>query len=255
MMHRGAAGLVSAGGALKEGIQGGIERLQTLSHVRQRLARTSSSALLQPACSVACDKLFTVHPARLVLAGAAANVLLPADRGANDASAVVLHRAARRGAPSSSCSSAFSAGSSASSLLTQAPLALRPRSRQALFPAKFAIPFTIGSGCNMGAVAALRGYHAQAAHMLSKERLPFSTVYVGSMLATLWSAIVAHSYVLCMLASMVRRAPADAPSLLCDPADACGASTKRHRLRPAAPPLRRCKSSRSSTTCSHTSPG
>lgn len=74
---------------------------------------------------------------------------------------------------------------------------------QALFPAKFALPFTLGSACNMGAVASLRGYRAQAAHMLSKERLPFSTVYVGSMLATLWAALVAHSYFLCMIAAMV----------------------------------------------------
>jgi hypothetical protein len=72
----------------------------------------------------------------------------------------------------------------------------------AIAPAKFALPFTLGSACNMAAMGALRGARAQVSHMAAAERAPLSALYVGSMLATLWAAIVAHSYVLTALASL-----------------------------------------------------
>lgn len=48
MVHKGAAGLKDAGGAIKEGLQGGLERLQTLSQASEyplsliRLTRSSA---------------------------------------------------------------------------------------------------------------------------------------------------------------------------------------------------------------------
>ena len=51
------------------------------------------------------------------------------------------------------------------------------------------------------------GSDPQAVHMMAKERLPFSALYVGSMLATLWATFVMRSYILCILASMARALP------------------------------------------------
>jgi hypothetical protein len=41
-------------------------------------------------------------------------------------------------------------------------------------PAKFAISFTTGCALVMCGVSGLRGWQQQLAHMVSKERLPFS---------------------------------------------------------------------------------
>jgi hypothetical protein len=76
----------------------------------------------------------------------------------------------------------------------------------ALFPAKFALPFTLGSLCNLCALGALRGVRGQLNHMSAPERLPISTAYVGSMLLTLYVTFVLQSYVLCILASGVQLA-------------------------------------------------
>jgi hypothetical protein len=73
-------------------------------------------------------------------------------------------------------------------------------------PAKFAIPFTLGSACNMAAVGALRGPRAQLTHMMAPERAPLSLVYLGAMAATLWATFAVHSYVLCILASLIQLA-------------------------------------------------
>ena len=75
-----------------------------------------------------------------------------------------------------------------------------------LAPAKFALPYTLGSACNMASMGVLRGPRAQLAHMATAERAPLSALYVGSMLATLWAALVAHSYVLTAGASLVQLA-------------------------------------------------
>lgn len=75
-----------------------------------------------------------------------------------------------------------------------------------LAPAKFALPFTLGSACNMAALGALRGARAQISHMAAPERAPLSALYVGAMLATLWAALVAHSYVLTAAASLLQLA-------------------------------------------------
>lgn len=249
VVHKGAAGLVTAGGALKEGIQGGIERLQTLSQVQAAafcacalgpLSATSAYAAgggtpLPP--GLQSTSRFAAHPSHIVgtpqerlltffmllIAGQTMLLLsffigLPAAvRKRPSARPLYLAQSHAHGSwhfslffllkwfvflpdNTASRSDRLLLLLRRTTILRRAP----PPPAQALFPTKFAIPFTIGSGCNMGAIAALRGYRAQAAHMMSKERLPFSTIYVGSMLATLWSAIVAHSYILCMLSSMAR---------------------------------------------------
>ena len=78
--------------------------------------------------------------------------------------------------------------------LPQAPLA----------PSKFALPFTLGSLCNLCALGALRGPQGQFAHMTAPGRLWVSTLYVGSMLVTLWACLVVHSYLLTMFCSGVQ---------------------------------------------------
>ncbi|KAJ1617629.1 Got1/Sft2-like family-domain-containing protein [Pavlovales sp. CCMP2436] len=70
-----------------------------------------------------------------------------------------------------------------------------------LRPAKFALFFTLGNLLVGSAFAALRGAREQAAQLLTGARLPFTLAYVGSMLVTLYAALVAHSYLLVMLSA------------------------------------------------------
>ncbi|KAK9803362.1 hypothetical protein WJX73_008808 [Symbiochloris irregularis] len=65
-----------------------------------------------------------------------------------------------------------------------------------LAPAKFAICFTIGSGLVMASFVTLKGWKGQLQHMMTKERLPFSLAYIGSMGGTLYAAMQLHSYIL-----------------------------------------------------------
>jgi Got1/Sft2-like family len=73
-----------------------------------------------------------------------------------------------------------------------------------LSPSKFALSFTFGSLCTMGAMVMLSGWQAGLAHLFSKEKLPFSGVYIGSMVATLYAAIAMHSYLLSIVFSAVQ---------------------------------------------------
>lgn len=73
-----------------------------------------------------------------------------------------------------------------------------------LSPAKFAIPFTLGSLFNLGALTALRGVRGQFNHMAASERLPISATYVASLFATLYASFVLKSYILCVAASLVQ---------------------------------------------------
>eukprot|EP00891_Asterochloris_glomerata_P000671 jgi/Astpho2/671/e_gw1.00013.110.1_t len=66
-------------------------------------------------------------------------------------------------------------------------------------PGKFAITFTLGSALVMGGFAALRGFKQQAMHMISRERLPFSACYLGSMAGTVYASLVQHSYVMSLV--------------------------------------------------------
>merc|ERR1719353_270588 len=70
-----------------------------------------------------------------------------------------------------------------------------------VFPAKFALSFTLGCACIVAGVAVLKGWREQMKHMISEDRRTFTAGYVGSMLATLWAALFAHSYLLCILFS------------------------------------------------------
>lgn len=68
-----------------------------------------------------------------------------------------------------------------------------------LFPSKFATTFTFGSLMFMAALAILRGPRSTLLGLLQRERLPFSGAYIGSIVLTLYAALVAQSYLLILL--------------------------------------------------------
>ena len=65
-----------------------------------------------------------------------------------------------------------------------------------LFPGKFALAFTVGSLMFMGSFAFLRGPTIFIKGMFSKDQLPFALSYVCSLAMTIYSCIVAKSYIL-----------------------------------------------------------
>ncbi|CAM8941175.1 unnamed protein product [Rhodiola kirilowii] len=73
-----------------------------------------------------------------------------------------------------------------------------------LVPQKFAISFTLGCGFIVGSFFALRGPKNQFAHMISKERLPFTLGFIGSMMGTLYVSMGLHSYILSVIFSVVQ---------------------------------------------------
>uniref|UniRef100_A0A7N0ZX87 Vesicle transport protein n=1 Tax=Kalanchoe fedtschenkoi TaxID=63787 RepID=A0A7N0ZX87_KALFE len=73
-----------------------------------------------------------------------------------------------------------------------------------LVPQKFAISFTLGCGFIVGSFFALRGPKNQFAHMISKERIPFTLAFIGSMMGTLYVSMGLHSYVLSVIFSVVQ---------------------------------------------------
>ncbi|XP_072990340.1 protein transport protein sft2-like [Typha latifolia] len=73
-----------------------------------------------------------------------------------------------------------------------------------LMPQKFAICFTLGCAFIVGSFFALKGPKNQLAHMSSKERLPFTLGFVGSMVGTIYVSMVLHSYILSVLFSVVQ---------------------------------------------------
>ncbi|XVF21191.1 hypothetical protein REPUB_Repub12eG0069200 [Reevesia pubescens] len=70
-----------------------------------------------------------------------------------------------------------------------------------LVPQKFAICFTIGCALIF---FALKGHQNQLAHMSSKERLPFTLGFVGSMVGTVYASIWLHIYILSVLFSLLQ---------------------------------------------------
>ena len=62
-----------------------------------------------------------------------------------------------------------------------------------LFPAKFALSFTTGSILFMAAFAILRGIKEHFKSICSKERIPFTLAYFGSLAGTLWAVLVLRS--------------------------------------------------------------
>ncbi|KAL7142360.1 hypothetical protein ABFS83_08G118600 [Erythranthe nasuta] len=73
-----------------------------------------------------------------------------------------------------------------------------------LKPQKFAICFTIGCAFIVGSFFALKGPKNQLMHMLSKERLPFTLGFIGSMAGTIYVSMVLHSYILSVLFSVLQ---------------------------------------------------
>ncbi|XP_022857608.1 protein transport protein sft2-like, partial [Olea europaea var. sylvestris] len=71
-------------------------------------------------------------------------------------------------------------------------------------PQKFAICFTVGCSFIIGSFFALRGLTNQFAHMSSKERLPFTLAFIGSMMGTIYVSMVLHSYILTVLFSVIQ---------------------------------------------------
>ncbi|XP_077217300.1 protein transport protein sft2-like [Tasmannia lanceolata] len=73
-----------------------------------------------------------------------------------------------------------------------------------LMPQKFAICFTLGCAFIIGSFFALKGPKNQLAHMSSKERLPFTLGFIGTMVGTVYVSMVLHSYVLSVLFSALQ---------------------------------------------------
>jgi hypothetical protein len=73
-----------------------------------------------------------------------------------------------------------------------------------VFPAKFAVCFSVGSACSVCAVGSLRGAQSQIAHMVAPERLVLSLAYVGALFGTLYCSLILHSYFLTILASIAQ---------------------------------------------------
>ncbi|WOL06405.1 protein transport protein SFT2 [Canna indica] len=73
-----------------------------------------------------------------------------------------------------------------------------------LMPQKFALCFTLGCALIIGSFFALRGPKNQLAHMFSKERLPFTSLFIGSMVGTIYVSMVLHSYILSVLFSVIQ---------------------------------------------------
>ncbi|XP_050204267.1 protein transport protein SFT2-like [Mercurialis annua] len=73
-----------------------------------------------------------------------------------------------------------------------------------LVPQKFAICFTIGCTFIMGSFFALKGPRNQLAHMSTKERLPFTLGFIGTMVGTVYVSMFLHSYVLSVLFSVLQ---------------------------------------------------
>ena len=65
-----------------------------------------------------------------------------------------------------------------------------------LFPGKFALAFTVGSLMFMGSFAFLKGPWSFLQGLFKKDQLPFAASYFISLLMTIYSCIVAKSYVL-----------------------------------------------------------
>lgn len=73
-----------------------------------------------------------------------------------------------------------------------------------LAPSKFASSFTFGSILWMAAFAMLRGPKTMALSLANKEKLPFTTSYIGSLLLTLYATMISQSYFLILLAVIIQ---------------------------------------------------
>ncbi|KAG0268365.1 hypothetical protein BGZ95_002493 [Linnemannia exigua] len=72
-----------------------------------------------------------------------------------------------------------------------------------LKPSKFATSFTLGSILLMTSFALLKGPAAHLKALISRERLPFTGAYIGSMIFVLYSSLVLNSYVLTIIGTVI----------------------------------------------------
>lgn len=73
-----------------------------------------------------------------------------------------------------------------------------------IMPQKFAICFTLGCAFIIGSFFALKGPKNQFVHMSSKERLPFTLGFLGSMVGTIYVSMVLHSYIFSVFFSVIQ---------------------------------------------------
>ncbi|KAH9834450.1 ER-to-golgi vesicle protein transport Sft2 [Rhodofomes roseus] len=74
----------------------------------------------------------------------------------------------------------------------------------ALRPAKFALAFSLGSLLIMFGFSVLIGPINHMKHLISKERLPFSCAYIGSLALTLYFSLGPHSYIGSLIGAIVQ---------------------------------------------------
>ena len=70
-----------------------------------------------------------------------------------------------------------------------------------VFARKFALLFSLGSAFTLSSFSFLYGPYNHFKHLASKERLPFTLVYMGSLFGTLYFALALQSTVLTVLAA------------------------------------------------------
>ncbi|KAF9145819.1 protein transport protein sft2 [Mortierella sp. GBA39] len=70
-------------------------------------------------------------------------------------------------------------------------------------PKKFATSFTLGSILLMASFALLKGPAAHLKALISRERLPFTGAYLGSMIFVLYSSLILNSYFLTIIGTVI----------------------------------------------------
>eukprot|EP00917_Polyrhabdina_sp_WS-2016_P029864 GHVP01063615.1.p1 GENE.GHVP01063615.1~~GHVP01063615.1.p1 ORF type:complete len:239 (+),score=22.31 GHVP01063615.1:31-717(+) len=73
-----------------------------------------------------------------------------------------------------------------------------------LMPQKFALLFTFGSIFIVMSLGVIKGFVPLFKHLITRERLPFTVAYFGSLIMTLVSTLWLHSYVLTLLCAIVQ---------------------------------------------------
>ncbi|KAJ7584795.1 ER-to-golgi vesicle protein transport Sft2 [Mycena floridula] len=73
-----------------------------------------------------------------------------------------------------------------------------------LRPSKFALSFSLGSLLVMFGFSVLIGPINHLKHLISKERLPFTLVYIGSLGATLYASLVRSSWIWSLICGAVQ---------------------------------------------------
>ncbi|GAA5899645.1 hypothetical protein JCM6882_001174 [Rhodosporidiobolus microsporus] len=76
----------------------------------------------------------------------------------------------------------------------------------AIKPRKFAVAFSLGSVLFMVGFAVLQGPLAHLKHIFTPDRLPFTLAYFGSLVATLFFALVKHSYLATLICGLIQLA-------------------------------------------------